>query len=116
MATRNNSMNIKSYLSKYDNAIDAYPIESECTNMYVLRADGAVVKVRYDLNNLNISNKLRNLDGCFNYKTFALTENQSVVDISDQNTKSVFPEQYKIITFAVVYCNYTTPFVVVVFV
>ena len=83
----NNSMNIKSYLSKFDNVIDAYPIQSECTNMYVLRADGAVVKVRYDLNNLNISNKLRNLDGYFNYKTFA-----------------------------VVYCNYTTPFVVVVFV
>jgi len=112
LAAGTNAMNIKNYLSKYDNVVDVYPIGSECTDMYVLTMDGSVARVREDLNNLNISNKLQRLDGHFDYKAFALTESQSVIDISDHNAKSVFPEKNKIVSFAVGDSNYTKPFVV----
>ena len=114
LAAGTNAMNIKNYLSKYDNVIDACPIGGECTDMYVLTMDGSVVRVRDDLNNLNIIDKPQKLDGHFNHKVFALTESQSVVDISAVNAKFVFPEQYKIKSFAVGDSDYTIPFIVAV--
>ena len=114
LAAGTNVMNIKSHLSKFDNVVDAYPVGSECTDMYVLTTDGSVVRVRDDFYKLNIIDKPHKLDGHFNHKAFALTESQSVIDISVQNAKSVFPEQYKILSFAVGDSNYTVPFVVAV--
>lgn len=105
-------MNIKNYLSKFDDVIDVYPVGSECTDLYVLTTDGSIASVRDDLSNLNISNKFKKLDGHFNYKVFALTESQSVVDISAQDTKFVFPKQYKIKTFEVGDSDFKVPFVV----
>jgi len=50
--------------------------------MYVLTTDGSVVRVRDDFYKLNIIDKPHKLDGHFNHKAFALTESQSVIDIS----------------------------------
>lgn len=112
LAAGTDAMNIKSRISKFDNVIDVYPVGSECTDIYVLTTDGSVASARDDMSNLNISNKLLKLDGHFDYKAFALTESQSVIDISARNTKSVFPEKNKIVSFAVGDSNYTIPFVV----
>ncbi len=114
LAAGGNAMNVKSYLSKYDNVIDVYPTGSECEDIYVLTMDGSVVRARNDLNNLHISSKLQKLDGYFNYKVCALTESGCVVDVSDENITSVFSERYKIRAFAVGDNNYTAPFVVAI--
>lgn len=108
-----NGMHLQSHLQKLKNVLDVFPTGSECEVMYVLMMDGSVISVPYGLENY-VNYKLQKLDGHIRYKAIALTESQSLVDISDKDIKLIFPEQYKITSFAVGDNNYAHPFVVAI--
>ncbi len=109
-----NAMNTKRYLPQYQNVVDVFPAGSECEDLYILTADGSAFHTRNDLNILNDGNPFQKLDGHFGYRVFAMTQSQRVFALSDGNMASVFPEQYKIISFAVGDIRYTEPFVIAV--
>lgn len=108
----------KDKLSQCKNVVDLYPLGSECEDIYVLRNDGCVDSIGYNRGYRVLSSVKsigdKYLDGHMNYKVYALTEQQAVLDASSDSLTPVFDNKYRIVSFAVGDYDYLDPFVVAV--
>ena len=105
-----NAMHAKTKPSNYNDIIDLYPTGVECPSLHVLNTEGRIL----DECDQSSPSKLLKLDGHFNHELFALTDSGQVVDLSGNSTKSVFPDGYRIVSFAVGDWNYQNSFIIAV--
>ena len=112
LAAGGNTAHLQEKLHRYEHVADLYPTGSECEDVYLLKADGAVENLHSDCLSSVLHAKAKKLEGHFAYHVFALTEDKQIYKLTSPNKGSVFPEERPIVSFAVGDWNYSDPFVI----
>lgn len=105
-----NTRNRRDAIAQYSQVVDLCSTGSECEEVYLLLADGRIITTKGTV----YEGTYTSLNAHFNYRVFALNQEQRLVDLCSYDDQQVFPEKYRIQSFAVGDHNYHMPFVVAV--